>query len=322
MIKGLLAKSNKNRPQVGIEIQRDGLAVVVCAGAEEDETGRLFPEVSQSTLLLNDSADGDQMSMLRDFVDHAELQKCSCDVVLSHADYQMLLVEAPDVPDAELRDAIRWRVKDLISIPLENAAMDVFLLPADGSRGGKKMAYVVAADAERVKSLIELVNHSGLELNAIDIAEMALRNLAYIKDQLNEESLGVAIVRLLEGGGSVSLYRKGNMYLSRQFNIDYGGGLLDDIPFDSFILEVQRSLDYYERQMGQVPPSALYICGENVSDDKVTIDIKRGLSVPVHYLELDKTVTAQEGVEEGLLHSCVAALGGALRKTVIQRAAG
>ncbi|SMF34529.1 MSHA biogenesis protein MshI [Alteromonadaceae bacterium Bs31] len=325
MIKQFLARSANNRPQVGIEIQRQGLAVVVCSAftqAESGESTSFVPQVSQSSLLLNASSEGDLLSMLRDFVEHGDLQNAACNVILTHADYQLLMVEAPDVPEGELRDAIRWRVKDLISVPVENAAIDVFMLPADGSRGGKKMAYVVAAEAERVKSLIELVKDSGLKLESIDIGEMALRNLAFVKEQGHEEGHGVAIVRLVEGGGSVSLFRKGNMYLSRQFHINYSGGLLDDIPFDSFILEVQRSLDYYERQMGQAPPSVLYICGENISEDKITLDIKRGLNVPVQYLDLEKTVAVLDGIDEAVLHSCVAALGGAMRSSVMKYADG
>jgi len=324
MIKGLFSRVSGNPSSVGIELQKNGLAVVVCRCAKNDlsaagEAG--MPSITATQLLLDESADNGQLSMLRDFVEEQGLRQARCNLVLPSSAYQLLLVEAPDVPEQELRDAIRWRVKDLISIPLDQAAFDLFMLPADGSRGGKKMAYVVVVERAKLVSLIELIQHAGLELNAIDIGELALRNIAFLKEVSREEGHGVALVRLVEGGGVVSLYRKGNMYLSRQFLISYNGGLLDDIPIDNFILEVQRSLDYYERQMGQPPPTVLYICGENISEDKVTIDIKRGLSVPVEYLAVEKTFSVAEGIEESLLNSCVVALGGALRDTVAASAA-
>jgi len=150
----------------------------------------------------------------------------------------------------------------------------------------------------------------------MDIGELALRNLAYLHEPADGESRGVAIVRLQEGKGVVSLYRNGNLYLSRQFHIQYGGGLLDDIPVDTFNLEVQRSLDYFERQMAQVPPAALYICGENVSEDKIPIDIARGLSVPVHYMDLLGIVTSEDELEPAVFDACVGSLGGSLRNRV------
>lgn len=316
MIGHFLKRSNVNKVHVGIALQTKGLAVAVCSQNNQSEVDER-PRVGQSRLLLNE--EDDALGLLSRWVSTEALENCPCNLVLSSEHYQLLLVEAPDVPDAEAREAIRWRIKDLITIPVEKAAIDIFMLPADGSRGGKKMAYVVVAELAKIIEFVAMVNESGLQLVSIDIVELALRNLAYLKELEQPEGRGVAIVHLLEGGGTVSLYRKGNMYLSRHFKIAYNAGLLDDIPIDSFILEVQRSLDYYERQMAQPPPSALYICGENVSADKLTMDILRGLSVPVKYMDLAQTVVAGEDVEESLLHTCVTALGGALRETVSRR---
>ena len=45
------------------------------------------------------------------------LDRYQCATFLSPGEYQMLVVEAPDVPQAELKDAMRWRVKDMIDYP-------------------------------------------------------------------------------------------------------------------------------------------------------------------------------------------------------------
>ncbi|WP_075185705.1 type IV pilus biogenesis protein PilM [Teredinibacter haidensis] len=329
MIKHLLAKSRARKARIGIEVQKNALAVAVCSGVKTvsaepspSTAGHAVPQVLHSRILLNESADTKLTAMLSDWVESQDLQNSGCNLVLSSGDYQLLLVEAPDVPESDLREAIRWRIKDLISIPFEKAAIDVFLLPQDGSKAGKKMAYVVVVETDRIHSLVEMVKESGLVLEVIDIAELALRNLAFLCEQGLEQSRGVAMVRLCEGAGTVSLYRNGNMYLSRQFQIAYGGGLLDDIPLDSFILEVQRSLDYYERQMGQVPPSVLYICGENISEDKISADLSRSLTVPVKYFSFSPVVTVASDSEESILHGCIAALGGALRQSVADIHAG
>jgi len=316
MIKNLFRANAAAKKQVGIEWQANGLAVVACRGdiCLDKTTHSLKPSIGSAQLLLNE--DDQSLSLLAEWVSNNGLEGAPCNLVLSSPDYQLLLVEAPDVPEAEIRDALRWRIKDLISIPVDKAAIDLFMLPADGNRGGKKMAYVVVTALSRVVELVEKIKEAGLTLSSIDIAELALRNVAYLKELEQPEGRGVAIVRLVEGGGTVSLYRKGNMYLSRHFSLPYSGGLLDDIPIDSFILEVQRSLDYYERQMAQPPPSQLYVCGENITEDKITKDIAYGMSVPVKYLDLTAVSVSEEAPDESLLQTCVVAMGGALRTTV------
>lgn len=200
-------------------------------------------------------------------------------------------------------------------MPLENAVVDVFQLPADGVRGSKRMVYVVVAELNRIKSLIEMVRESELELEAIDIGEMALRNLSLLQDE-GADARGVGFARITEGSGTVSLYRDGNLYLSRQFQLNYRGGLLDELPIDSLILEFQRSLDYYERQMGQAPPGVMYLCGTNVSQDKVTQELSRALSVPLRYLDIENYFQFGDSTEKDLSHVCIGALGGALRNRV------
>src|SRR5690606_8275577 len=64
-----------------------------------------------------------------------------CHLCLSHHFYQMLLVDSPNVPDGELREAVTWRVKDLITQPVEKMVVDVFRLPADEYRGRMNMLY-------------------------------------------------------------------------------------------------------------------------------------------------------------------------------------
>src|SRR5690242_7196411 len=43
-----------------------------------------------------------------------DLDRYQCATLLRPGEYQMLVVEAPTVPHAELKSAIRWRIKDLL----------------------------------------------------------------------------------------------------------------------------------------------------------------------------------------------------------------
>src|SRR5208282_1745258 len=75
----------------------------------------------------------------------ANLPRLPVSAVMRPDDYQLALVEAPDVPPAELRAAMRWRLKDAIDFRVEDAIIDVFDVP-DQNRGGHgRMMYAVAA---------------------------------------------------------------------------------------------------------------------------------------------------------------------------------
>ena len=113
------------------------------------------------------------------------MQGASCNWVLSQEDYRLLLIDPPDVPAAEYQTAARWLIKDMIDFPLEDAAVDTFPL-MDISEKPKKL-YLVAARISFLKSMADSIHASGLQLIAIDIHEMAMRNLVSLfaeKDEL------------------------------------------------------------------------------------------------------------------------------------------
>lgn len=300
----LLAKWVKPKGVVGIEFGSSyiGFAVstpadgVRCVSALQLESDRPSPQ--------------DHLELVSQFVSKHGLQNYQCNIVLPAEAYQIMLVERPDVPEGELREAVKWRVKDLISSPIESVVIDVFELPSDANKAGKEMLYVVIAELSRVTELIALSAEAGLSLETIDIEVLALRNITLLKDTQRAS----ALVRIRPGAGEVSIYKEGNLYLSRHFKLDFKGGMLDDLPEDALALEIQRSFDYVERQMGQVPPGVLFICGEGIGPEKVTQSLQRSLPCPVQFLDISGEIALQDTeVDEGILQLCMAAIGAAHR---------
>ncbi|MES2674853.1 MAG: MSHA biogenesis protein MshI [Pseudomonadota bacterium] len=245
------------------------------------------------------------------------LQHMPSTLVMNSSQYQLLLGDAPKVPPEELAEALRWRVKDLIQFPIADAIIDAFLLPEDSARGVSRMAYAVVAQRNHVTQLIAQAKAAQLQLENIDIPELLLRNLA---QTCCDTKRGVALIKLGQGGGSLQIIRDGNLYLSRQFSLAYNAGLLDELPGEALVLEVQRSLDYFERQMRQSPPSHVYLCGENITSDKLTPQIRNGLAVTINLLDLRSGLQIDEEVQEHHLSLCLLALGAALRQDVVEAA--
>ena len=96
--------------------------------------------------------------------------------LLGQESYQTMMVEAPSVPDDEIKSAIRWKVKDLLNFHVDDAVLDH--LPVPGGGGRPASLYVVAAQAGAIRALAQPYQDAGLQLDVIDIRETAQHNLA------------------------------------------------------------------------------------------------------------------------------------------------
>lgn len=235
----------------------------------------------------------------------------SCHLCLSHHFYQMLLVDSPNVPDGELREAVTWRVKDLITQPVEKMVVDVFRLPADAYRGRMNMLYAALVERARVSGLVELCERHDLGLLSIGVAELAL---AQVSQQLPEtQNRSVAVLHLTENDGSINLAENGYLYLTRTLEMQAAGGYSGNLDFsqdpaDNLALDIQRSLDYYESQLGKSGVSRVYVVSKSVEQHHWCDALSQRLPVKAMGLALGDVVGLQNELsilEQGLLTPAV-----------------
>ncbi|QKQ25454.1 hypothetical protein [Candidatus Reidiella endopervernicosa] len=196
-------------------------------------------------------------AVLEELVKAHRLKGLPCVAVMEQGSYQLLQMEAPDVPDSELRSALRWSIRDLIDFHIDDAVLDVFDLPADAQRGGSNMMNTVVARSSLIKERVEKIESSGLDIHAIDIPELALRN---ITSMLPEDGAGVALLAMEHDQEQILITRQKLLYLARNLDVPL---LVEDLAdsgdefisaeqqqlLDTLILEIQRSQDYYERSL-------------------------------------------------------------------------
>jgi MSHA biogenesis protein MshI len=194
--------------------------------------------------------------------------------VLDPADYQLLLVESPDVLPAEMKAAVRWRLKDVIDFPIENAVVDVFDIPEQARHTGSKMMYAIAANRPAVEDQVALLKPAGRQFDVIDIPELALRNLASV---LPEADDGLILLWLNANTAQLLVIKQSTLYLTRhvQFAARVSmdgtgvlpvGGATPDV--EAIALELQRSMDYFESHYEQAALSHLVIapCDQRAQD--------------------------------------------------------
>jgi MSHA biogenesis protein MshI len=238
--------------------------------------------------------------------------------LLSPNEYQLMMVDAPNVPVNELKTAIRWKIKDSLSYHIDDATVDVLQIPTNQYGGDRPQSlYAVAASNETVRKCIELFEKAKIELNVIDIPETAQRNIAAL---FEEEGRGLALLVFGDEGGLLTITCDGELFLARRIEITRGQLLDADENMrqqylDRVELEVQRSLDYFDRQFHHVPVNRILISApESLELDKM---LTANLGLPVEQLDLAQgmdIMSVRELSDSEFASYALPALGAALRQ--------
>jgi MSHA biogenesis protein MshI len=188
--------------------------------------------------------------------------------LLAPGEYQMLLVETPNVPASELKAAIRWKIKDGLSYHVDDATVDVLQIPASKKYSSEHPAsmYAIAAPNGTIQQRIALFEQAKIELRVIDIPEMAQRNIAALFEQPDG---ALALLAFDDNGGLLTFTAEGDLCWSRRIEISAGqlhdaDEKLRDQYRDRVGLELQRSLDYFDRQFDHLPVSRVLVSAPDV----------------------------------------------------------
>ncbi|MBQ0729813.1 MAG: hypothetical protein KBT75_03885 [Oleispira antarctica] len=311
-------------------------------------------------------------------------------LILDDEDYELLLVEAPNVPDEELSAAIEFRIGDLLGQPVEDTAIQAIRLPSDAYRGRMSMAHVIASPNATIKARVAWAEQLHLTVEVITVPELSLLNVL----AASSVEQGIALLELGPNYGCIRLYQDGALYLTRQ--VEMGIDALDiqhdenvtaeadskevtsatddanvedinaeeliledgieeisiindevdlseleletveeNLVFDqeayvgfspkskvneqqvqNLVLEVQRSLDYYESQLGMGQITQLWLMGGNVDLTYLVDAMQPALTAHIEQPDIADKLQQQAGIKISDnvtdMNQSVTALGGAL----------
>lgn len=190
------------------------------------------------------------------------MKRYRCTTLLRESDYRMAQFDAPTVPAAERVQALRWRLKDVVDFPVDDAAVAVADIPTEGSR--QASVFAVAASAAVVGERMALFHEKKIPLEAIDVPEMAVRNVAVLFEEANR---GLAFLLLTQDEGLLTITCGGELYLSRRIEVAMAELVKADEErrrqmLERLALELQRTLDNFDRQYGFVSVSRLVVASE------------------------------------------------------------
>jgi MSHA biogenesis protein MshI len=191
-------------------------------------------------------------------------------------------------------------------------------LPGGALHNGDVEAVVARTDL--VGARIDELQAAGLNLEIVDIPELALRNIASL---LPEDVGGVALVYIGRDDGLITITRQGTLYFSRAIHV--GFNTLPDTAvhandpeaiegwLDSIIIEIQRSLDYFDSQFSQPPVAGLVITPADRDIPGVTDYLQGQMGIPARILDVNELIDVPAKIESAMQGNCLLALGAALR---------
>lgn len=297
--------SSKNKySQVGVDFMPTGVAVVEVAISNKTRG-----QVKQSDFLPAVSST-EQAKVLENWVTQNNLRNTSCISLIAKHDVQLFQLEKPAVEAEELLQAVSWKINDLINYNVETAVIDVFQLPPSPK---SPVSYInaVVANEDVVGGYVDSIKRSGLSLQAIDVHDLVTKNYCKI---CGTPDVTVAVLQLSDNEGLVTIYHNQDLYVARDFKI----GLLnieaalneDEATYDSLLLELQRSMDYFESTYGLGVVQEMQIFPRTPGTMRMAKYIQNYVSYDIDFAQVN---IDRNGQQEQIDKNCFAAFCAALR---------
>lgn len=320
----LRIKKSAAKGLTSISIAHDGISIC-----------RVFREKDEPVLDICEfkpCMQSERALALNDLIKSHGLSNAKCTTVLDPGFYSIHLVDGPNVQPSEMKAAIRWRIKELIDYDIDDTVYDIFDVPGRNLRGqGGRMMYAVVARASEIQQRMELYKSAGLQLSVVDIPELSLRNIASLLPQNKE---GVAILHLTQQSGIITLICNSTLYVARTVNIgtrklrnaltkkekddDFGELTSSSISefqnyINNIVLELERSLEYYERHSSNPPITNLFITPLESEVPGLTTALSESLSISVNILNINHILNCTKNISDNLQAHTLFTVGAALR---------
>jgi MSHA biogenesis protein MshI len=193
-----------------------------------------------------------RLDIINEFLnEHKTLAGANTHVIINHGSYSLVQVEKPNVPETEISSALKWLVKDLVPIAPDNMVCDYFDIA--GQQTQPERVNVVCAKKDELQALVEALLTHQLNIVEITIPEFCFAKLIPPTEDpvlLVCQQPAADITLLVAREGRLEFFRhlRGftQIYEQSEQELTYG-------TIDSLSLEIQKSIDYYERQL-KLPP--------------------------------------------------------------------
>lgn len=273
-------------------------------------------------------------------------------VMLRPEQYQVLQVEMPAVAPEELRSAVRYQIREMVDLHIDDITLDV-LRVGDGQQKGTANVFVVVAANAVINEVQVLGRSMQWPVSVIDVQETAQRNLQTLLAQ-RDGAVDRADASLLVSGEKqavLTISANGELYYTRRLELpdgfmalpwgevhndvtetvdsytpvteyvpgyaaDQGSAALsstgDNDPAQRILVEIQRSLDLWDRSWSSMPLAGLRVYAGERSVELAQW-LSREMGQPVSAMDFNAFFPGLESVSPDVRDACLPLLGVLMR---------
>lgn len=229
--------------------------------------------------------------------------------------YSILQLARPEVPDAELASALRWVLPDMVDIPANELSFEPFERPASARSGAVRQIHVAVCRKTLITEQLQQFAF-GERLQSLGIRELALRNLLQAWPQI--PSSFACLLRLPEGlfllivkDQALFLFRSLQTIDWAQMEQTLATG--DVYLVERLLLELQRSLDFYDDQLASSPLAHLLVMPAMAESAPVMDYLQHHLSMQCQALTLADVLELPQPLSLAQQQPLLTSIGAVLR---------
>ncbi|MBU2870315.1 hypothetical protein [Colwellia sp. E2M01] len=275
---------NNSKQRIGIAFQQQGISM--CSIPAQVQNSDTENKNSAKVIFKHEKANFTHfVKNIQAFHNNHELDG-NATLVLSEAQSQIVQIDKPALSETEINSALKWQIKDLVSIAADNMLLDYYDAPI--LSGGKEKINVVCAPLDEIKKLAIITEQGQVKVSNITTQEFAFANLLpaqhdatlLVCQQPNEE-----IVLIIVKDNQIFFQRRlrGYAQIAVKTEAELTASVVDDLS-----LEIQRSTDYFERQLKQAPIHAIKVLLPMKLEDFFIEKLAANTLAPVSLLELPR----------------------------------
>ena len=164
-----------------------------------------------------DKEDVEKLSqVLKALFEEVGLKTKKVNLTVSGSGIHIKRISIPSLPKAELKEAVRWEIKNYLPFPLETAQIDFQILNEYVEDNIKKLdLIVVACPKHLIDRTLSIAERAGLQPIHLDVAPFALWNTLLVWDQLKKEET-VALIDMGAEKTGIYIFKDGILQFSRE----------------------------------------------------------------------------------------------------------
>ncbi|MGB9715561.1 MAG: type IV pilus assembly protein PilM [Thermodesulfovibrionales bacterium] len=197
----------------------------------------------------------------------------------------------PSMPKAELKEAVRWEIKNYLPFPVETAEVDFYILNEFLEDNIKKLnILVVACPKSIVERTISIAKKTGLRVVHLDICPFAIWNTMLVFRELTKKEV-IAVIDLGNEKTGIHIFKDGALQFTRDIapaGEDITKAIMDGIVSEEEQWQIYEKAEKIKQELGVFSKASHMLSFVRPVLEKLVGEITRSLDYYKNLFNIEK----------------------------------